>query len=135
MEKLVHAIRPDYVVPPNATFVIEDEQNVAGFNPAYLFRDGLGLITPLVWLVFVLNLMGFFFLNSWTPTLLVTAAHLPPAVGALAGAIFQIGGTVGALVLCNWIDRKRFGAITILFVIAVPVVGSIGWLASPRKPA
>ena len=85
MEKLVHQIRPDFVVPPNAKFVIEDEKNVAGFKPSYLFKDGLGLITPLLWLLFALNLMGYFFLASWTPTLLVTAAHLPPTVGAAGG--------------------------------------------------
>jgi len=127
MEKLIHAIRPDFVIPPNAKFVIEDEKNVAGFNPAYLFRDGLALITPLVWLLFILNLMGFFFLNSWTPTLLVTAAHLPRTAGLLAGATLQLGGTVGALLLCRWIDKRQFAAIAILFALAVPVVGSIGW--------
>jgi AAHS family 4-hydroxybenzoate transporter-like MFS transporter len=127
MEKLVHQIRPDFVIPPNAKFVIEDEKNFAGFNPSYLFQDGLALITPLLWLVFALNLMGYFFLASWTPTLLVTAAHLPPAVGALTGATMQVGGTVGALLLCRWIDKRRFAAIAILFVLAVPVVGSVGW--------
>jgi AAHS family 4-hydroxybenzoate transporter-like MFS transporter len=127
MEKLIHAIRPDFVIPPNAKFVIEDERNFSGFSPAYLFRDGLAVITPLVWLLFVLNLMGYFFLNSWTPTLLVTAAHLPPAVGALTGAVLQLGGTVGGLLLCRWIDRRRFAAITVLFILAVPVVASVGW--------
>ena len=127
MEKLIHQIRPDFVIPPNARFVIEDEKNVAGFNPSYLFKDGLGLITPLLWLLFALNLMGYFFLASWTPTLLVTAAHLPPTVGALAGSAMQIGGTVGPLLLCRWIDNRRFAAITIMFILAVPVVGSVGW--------
>ena len=127
MEKLVHSIRPDFVIPPNAKFVIEDEKNVAGFKPSYLFKDGLGLITPLLWLLFALNLMGYFFLASWTPTLLVTAAHLPPTVGALAGSAMQVGGTVGPLLLCRWIDNKRFAAITIMFICAVPVVGSVGW--------
>jgi AAHS family 4-hydroxybenzoate transporter-like MFS transporter len=127
LEKLIHQIRPDFVIPPNARFVIEDEKNVAGFNPAYLFKDGLSLITPLLWLIFALNLMGYFFLASWTPTLLVTAAHLPPTTGALAGAAMQVGGTVGPLLLCRWIDKQRFAAITIMFVLAVPVVGSVGW--------
>ncbi len=135
MEKLIHQIRPDFVIPPNAKFVIEDERNVTGFNPSYLFKDGLALITPLVWLLFALNLMGFFFLNSWTPTLLVSAAHLPPATGALAGAIFQVGGTVGALLLCRWIDKRRFAAIAILFVLAVPVVASIGWFGITSRTA
>jgi AAHS family 4-hydroxybenzoate transporter-like MFS transporter len=127
MEKLIHQIRPDYVIPPNARFVIEDEKNVAGFNPTYLFKDGLGVITPMLWLIFALNLMGYFFLASWTPTLLVTAAHLPPSLGLLTGAVMQVGGTVGPLLLCRWIDNRRFFAVTVLFVFAVPVVGSVGW--------
>jgi AAHS family 4-hydroxybenzoate transporter-like MFS transporter len=127
MVKLVAELRPDFKVPANAQFVIEDEKNVVGFNPSYLFRDGLAVITPLLWLLFALNLMGYFFLASWTPTLLVTAAHLPPATGALTGAAMQVGGTVGALLLCRWIGQRRFFAIIILFVLAVPVVGSIGW--------
>src|SRR5262249_36699054 len=126
MEKLIAAIRPGYVVPANAKFVIEDEKQYPGFNPAYLFRDGLALITPLLWLLFALNLMGFYFLLSWTPTLM-TAAKLPPATAALAGAMLQVGGTVGALALCWWLQKHRFLAVSIMFVIAVPVVGSIGF--------
>jgi AAHS family 4-hydroxybenzoate transporter-like MFS transporter len=38
-----------------------------------------------------------------------------------------VGGTVGALALCWWMQRHRFLAIAILFLIAVPVVGSIGY--------
>ena len=129
MERLIKLIRPDFVVPPNARFVIEDEKQYPGFNPAYLFRDGLALITPLLWLLFALNLMGFFFIASWTPTLL-TAAHLPPATAALAGVSLQLGGTAGALLLCRWLDKQRFLAIAILFVIAVPAVGSIGYMGA-----
>jgi len=126
MEALIAEIRPDFAVPPNARFVIEDERQFPGFNPAYLFGQGLALITPLLWLLFALNLMGYFFLLSWTPTLL-TAAKLPPATAALAGAVLQVGGTVGSLSLCWWLQRHRFLAIAIMFVLAVPVVGSIGF--------
>src|SRR5246127_2927959 len=121
MEALLHAIRPDYVVPPDARFVIEDEKQSPSSNPGYLFHDGLAAITPLTWLMFALNLMGYFFLISWTPTLM-TAAHATPEVAALSGAALQVGGTVGALVLCWWLQRSRFLAIAILFAIAVPVV-------------
>jgi AAHS family 4-hydroxybenzoate transporter-like MFS transporter len=57
----------------------------------------------------------------------VTAAHQPPAVGAYAGTALQLGGTFGSLLLCRWLDRHRFLAIAILFALAVPVVGSVGW--------
>lgn len=126
LQKLITDIRPGFEVAANARFVVEDERQFPGFNPIYLFRDGLALITPLLWLLFALNLMGYFFLASWTPTLLA-AAQLPPTTAALAGATLQVGGTVGALTLCRWFGRHRFFAVTILFVIAVPVVASIGY--------
>ena len=126
MEALIAAIRPDFKVPPNAQFVIEDEQQSPSSNPIYLFGNGLAVITPLTWLMFALNLMGYFFLISWTPTLMTTA-HATPQVAALSGAALQVGGTVGALVLCWWLQRHRFLAIAVMFVIAVPVVASIGY--------
>jgi MFS transporter, AAHS family, 4-hydroxybenzoate transporter len=134
MERMIAAIRPDYHVPADARFVVGDEKQYPGFNPAYLFRDGLALITPLLWLLFAVNLMGYFFLISWTPTLL-TAAQLPPTTAALAGASLQVGGTVGALVLCGWLERHRFFAIAVLLVIAVPVVALIGFAGTASKPA
>jgi MFS transporter, AAHS family, 4-hydroxybenzoate transporter len=125
MEALLRDIRPGYQVPPNARFVIEDEKQLPS-NPIYLFDNGLQAITPLTWLLFACNLMGYFFLISWTPTLM-GAAHVTPQTAALAGAALQVGGTVGSLALCWWLQRARFLAIAILFVIAVPVVGSIGY--------
>jgi len=134
MAALVRSISPGTDVPDNARFVIEDEQQVAGFNPKFLFGQGLQLITPLLWLLFALNLMGYFFLISWTPTLM-TAAKLPPTTVALSGASLQIGGTVGALVLCWWLQKHRFFAVAIMFVLAVPAVGAIGYAGLTSQTA
>jgi AAHS family 4-hydroxybenzoate transporter-like MFS transporter len=134
MEKLIATLRPGFTVPANARFVIEDEKQTPSSNPVYLFQNGLWLITPLSWLLFALNLMGYFFLSGWTPTLL-TAAKLPPATAALAASFMQIGGTVGALTLCWWLQRHRFLAISLLFVLAVPVVGSIGFAGLTSEAA
>jgi AAHS family 4-hydroxybenzoate transporter-like MFS transporter len=126
MQALLKDIRPDFQMPANPRFVIEDEKQSPSSNPIYLFGRGLAVITPLIWLMFACNLMGYFFLISWTPTL-VGAAKAGPQIAALAGAALQVGGSVGALVLCWWLQRARFLAIAILFVIAIPVVGSIGY--------
>jgi AAHS family 4-hydroxybenzoate transporter-like MFS transporter len=134
MEKLIAALRPGFTVRANARFVIEDEKQTPSSNPVYLFQNGLWLITPLSWLLFALSLMGYFFLSGWTPTLL-TAAKLPPATAALAASFMQIGGTVGALTLCWWLQRHRFLAISLLFVLAVPVVGSIGFAGLTSEAA
>jgi AAHS family 4-hydroxybenzoate transporter-like MFS transporter len=52
---------------------------------------------------------------------------LPPSVGALAGGMIQVGGTVGSLLLARWFERQRFLAIAIVFLFAVPIVASIGF--------
>ena len=78
--------------------------------------------------------MGYFFLLSWTPTLM-TALKLGPSTAALAGASIQVGGTVGSLLLCGWLQRQRFLGIAIMFVLAVPVVGSIGFAGLTSQPA
>jgi MFS transporter, AAHS family, 4-hydroxybenzoate transporter len=126
MQRLIAVLRPGYEPPANARFVIEDERQVPSANPIYLFRNGLWLITPLSWLLFALNLMGYYFLISWMPTLL-TAANLPATRAALAASVLQVGGTVGALTLCWWLQRHRFSGISLLFVLAIPVVGAIGY--------
>ena len=133
MTALLQAIAPDVRVPPGARFVIEDEKQSPSSSPIHLFGNGLAAITPLTWLLFACNLMGYFFLISWTPTLM-SAAHATPAVAALSGAALQFGGTAGALTLCWWLQRHRFLAVAIMFVIAVPVVGSIGY-AGTSSPA
>src|ERR1041384_8318836 len=92
LTRLLERIAPGYRVPEGARFVIEDERQAPGVNPKYLFGEGLAVITPLLWLLFALNLMGFFFVLLWTPTLL-TAAKLPPATAALTVASLQVGGT------------------------------------------
>lgn len=134
MEALLKDIRPDFQVPPAARFVIEDEKQSPSSNPIYLFGNGLAAITPLTWIMFACNLMGYFFLISWTPTLM-GAAKVGPQIAALAAAGMQIGGTVGALTLCWWLQRARFLAISILFVIAVPVVSSIGFAGTSSTSA
>jgi AAHS family 4-hydroxybenzoate transporter-like MFS transporter len=134
LERTLAAIKPGFKPPPNAQYVIENERQFPGSNPAYLFRDGMALITPLLWLLFALNLMGYFFLISWTPTLM-SAAKLPPTTVALAGSMLQIGGTVGALALCWWLQKHRFLAVAIMFVIAVPLVGAIGYAGLTSQAA
>jgi AAHS family 4-hydroxybenzoate transporter-like MFS transporter len=131
---LLERLRPGFRTPDRPHFVIEDEKQFSGVNPVDLFRDGLAVVTPLIWLLFGLNLMGYYFVLSWTPTLLA-AAGLPPADGALAGAALQLGGTAGGLVLSPFMQRTRFLGLAILFVLAVPAVGAIGYAGLTSRTA
>jgi AAHS family 4-hydroxybenzoate transporter-like MFS transporter len=125
--RIVAAMQPGIAVGPDTRFVLADEQHATRFSPKLLFSDGLGAITPLLWLLFVLNLMGFYFLASWNPTLLANA-NVSESLAAIGTALFQIGGTIGGLTLSRPIDRKGFLPVTILFALAVPVIASIGYV-------
>jgi MFS transporter, AAHS family, 4-hydroxybenzoate transporter len=124
---LLRRMRPDLTFGPETNFTIADEKQYRGLSPRHLFADGLALITPLLWLLFIFNLMGYFFLVSWTPFLL-SAAHLPMSQAAIAQTVFQIGATIGSFILCRPIDRMGLWPIAILFTLAVPCVALIGIL-------
>jgi AAHS family 4-hydroxybenzoate transporter-like MFS transporter len=130
--RVLRRLRPDLTFAPETRFVIGDEKQYAGISPKYLFKDGLALITPLLWVLFICNLMGYFFLVSWTPFLL-SAAHLPMSKAAIAQTAFQLGGVVGGWSMCWPIDKKGLGPIAILFAVAVPCVGLIGYVGTASE--
>jgi AAHS family 4-hydroxybenzoate transporter-like MFS transporter len=99
------------------------------FRLSQLFEGKFALATPLLWLLFAVNLMIFYFINSWMPTL-VAAVDGTASRGVLALMIFQLGGTCGGLALSRLVDRMGLTPIAIMFCIAVPVVASIGYLAT-----
>ncbi|HXZ02642.1 MAG TPA: MFS transporter [Stellaceae bacterium] len=127
--RLLSAMRGDLHFTPETRFVIEGERQAARFSPRLLFAGRLALITPLLWLLFVINLMGYFFLISWTPTLLASA-HLPPTEVAFANTAFQLGGVLGGWSVCRPMDRFGVAPLTLLFALAAPIIGAIGYLSA-----
>jgi MFS transporter, AAHS family, 4-hydroxybenzoate transporter len=127
--QLLRRVRPDRTFTSDDTFIIQDEKQYAGWSPKHLFSDGLHFITPLLWILFVVNLMGYFFLVSWTPFLLASA-HVPMSEAVWAQTIFQLGGAAGGWVLCRPMDKRGLQPITIMFFAAVPVVALIGYIGS-----
>lgn len=125
---LLSTLNPGVSIDAQTRLVVADEKVYEGFNPKYLFEGGLTFITPLLWVCFACNLMGFYFLISWLPTLL-TGAKLPPSEAAIATALVQIGGTVGGLALARPIDAKGFLPVTILFACAVFAMGALGYVS------
>jgi len=129
VETLVRRLDPHAGIGPDTRILVRDEKHYTGLSPRHLFGDGMALITPLLWLCFALNLMAYFFLASWMPTLLVDAKVLSPADAGVASMLLQFGGVVGSLILCLPMDRKGLLPITVMFACAVPVIGSIGFLS------
>jgi AAHS family 4-hydroxybenzoate transporter-like MFS transporter len=126
--QMLRRLKPDFVFNENDRFVTHEAVG-SKFRISQLFEGKFALATPLLWLVFALNLMVFYFINSWMPTL-VAAADVPASRGAIALMMFQLGGTCGGLALSRMVDRFGLKPIYGMFLIAVPVVASIGYLAT-----
>ncbi|OXI84055.1 aromatic acid/H+ symport family MFS transporter [Burkholderia sp. AU31652] len=87
----------------NASFIAPDGKP-AGSPLGRLFGADLLRGTLLLWLTFFMSLLVIYLLSSWLPTLLrTTGATLQTA--ARVTAMFQIGGTLGAIVLGGLMDR------------------------------
>jgi AAHS family 4-hydroxybenzoate transporter-like MFS transporter len=132
--RLVNSISPRERVSSAHSFVVGTASDATVVTPRLLFKDGLRIATPLLWLLFFANLMGYFFLLNWTPLLLV-GANVPIAKAALALSIFQIGGIFGGLCVMRPMDRWGVRPIIVLFIVAVPIIGSIGFVGSMGSEA
>lgn len=131
--RLVRTLRPDLAIGDDAHFAISDEQQYSGVSPKYLFTGGMAVATPLLWLLFIINMMGYFFILSWTPTLLASA-NVSIAYAALATSLFQLGGIVGSLCMARPIDKAGLLPLVILFVVTGPIVGCIGVVGGTSIP-
>jgi AAHS family 4-hydroxybenzoate transporter-like MFS transporter len=76
----------------------------SGLPLMHLFRPDLLRGTLLLWFTFFMSLLVIYLLSSWLPTLLRTTG-LSLQTAALVTAMFQVGGTLGAIVLGWLMDR------------------------------
>ncbi len=125
LRKLVRQLQPNLNVSSNTEFVVAESKKYSGISPVNLFRDGLAPITALLWLCFATNLMGYFFLISWLPTVL-QGAKLSASDATTTTMLLQIGGVIGGWALCRPMDRIGALPIALLFVVAVIMVAAIG---------
>lgn len=91
-------------VPENATFTIS-EPPVQGSQPVkVLLSHGYRKISLSLWGTYFMGLLVIYLLSGWLPTL-IKDAGLPIDKAANITALFQLGGTVGALVVGYLMDR------------------------------
>jgi AAHS family 4-hydroxybenzoate transporter-like MFS transporter len=83
------------------------------------------MITPLLWIVFVLNSLALHFLQNWLP-ILFSMSNLEPGRAAQVAMMFPVGGTVGALALSRYVDRYGMAVVLSLAVLGCPLAASLG---------
>jgi len=123
--KLLAKLKPGFIAPADARFLISDEVNRPQFSFKALFTGPLAVITPLYWVTNFINLLVFFFVNQWTPALLASTG-VSVQRAALATAAFQLLGFLGALAIMRPVDRYGFLPVPVLFAIGIPVIAAIG---------
>lgn len=112
------------------------EKVKTGSPVAHLFRPDLVRGTLLLWFAFFMSLLIIYLLSSWLPTLLRTTG-VTLRTAALVTAMFQVGGTVGAIVLGWLMDRLNPHYVLALsyaaagvFVAAIGSLAASPWLAA-----
>jgi MFS transporter, AAHS family, 4-hydroxybenzoate transporter len=127
---MVQRMDPGTTLPPGARFVVQVGEKLPFSR---LFEGRLAVMTPLLWTLFVVNLMAYFFLVLWMPTLLQVAT-VPPGQAALATTLLQVGGCIGSWAIAVPLDRRGLAPVVALFVVSVPVIGAIGYVAVQQDP-
>jgi AAHS family 4-hydroxybenzoate transporter-like MFS transporter len=89
----------------NASFSVTEKAH-AGFPVKHLFSAELLRGTVFLWIAFFMSLLVIYLLSSWLPTL-ISSTGMSLKDASLVTAMFQVGGTVGAIALGQLMDRFR----------------------------
>jgi AAHS family 4-hydroxybenzoate transporter-like MFS transporter len=104
VRRFLNRIAPEVGLPSQLSPGTDAHQPSGVFVVGQLFTDGRAAATVLVWVVYFMNLLNLYFLNSWLPTI-ISDAGIPVRVAILLTSLFQLGGIGGALVLGQVLDR------------------------------
>jgi MFS transporter, AAHS family, 4-hydroxybenzoate transporter len=109
-----------------ATFSVPEKAQ-AGFPVKHLFDQNLRRGTLLLWLAFFMSLLVIYLLSSWLPTL-ISSTGMTLKKASLVTAMFQVGGTVGAIALGQLMDRlnpqRVLGVTYALAAVFTALIGS-----------
>jgi MFS transporter, AAHS family, 4-hydroxybenzoate transporter len=103
---IVRRIDPLAPIGSDTRFVSSEKKVETGSSVKLLFKGGLVFGTLMLWIAFFMGLVVIYLLTSWLPTL-ITTAGLGIEKAAIIGAMFQLGGTLGALAVSWCMDRSN----------------------------
>jgi MFS transporter, AAHS family, 4-hydroxybenzoate transporter len=123
---------PSYALPVGAEFSAHADK-ASDTSVKGLFARHLRLGTFLLWIVFIINLAAFYFLQSWLPTVLSSIAF-PPSLVIWSTAIMIIGGMVSILAMGPIMDRvSAYQMLAVLYVVgAVSMYGISLAISAPH---
>jgi AAHS family 4-hydroxybenzoate transporter-like MFS transporter len=122
---LLRRLDPRSQLPAGAQFVLGGEVASSHSSIGQLFTGKLALLTPLLWFGAFVAQLVFHSFNTWLPTLM-TDSGVSFAQAAHLVVVFQFLGTLGGWVIARPLDRLGMIPCTILYVLSIPVVATLG---------
>jgi len=131
IEAALASIAPQARIPENVLFERKTSRN-ASASIGQLFTEGRAGLTLLLWIIFFMSLLELYFISNWLP-LLLHQAGLEVSHAVMTSSLFQVGGTIGTLMLGRFIDRSKpflvlavvyIGAALFVFLLGHNVAGS-----------
>lgn len=101
IDKIVRSIAPHIAVIPHLV-PTQNETNKAGIRDLFSRQYALG--TFLIWCTFFMSLLIIYLISSWMPTML-TNHGFDLKNASWVTSVFQIGGTIGAIVIGYLMDK------------------------------
>jgi AAHS family 4-hydroxybenzoate transporter-like MFS transporter len=122
-------IAPQAEIPREMTPGVDE--HTSGHALLYqLFERNRGSGTILIWVVYFMNLLNVYFLNSWLPTIM-NDVGIPVETAIRITSLFQFGGIAGALILGKVLDWYRsFAVLAICFIWAAAWIFTTGQLGA-----
>ncbi|CAM02101.1 benzoate transport [Saccharopolyspora erythraea NRRL 2338] len=111
----------------------EPEPAPKGVGYRELLTPRLRRTTLVLWAAFFCVMAGFYFVTSWTPTLLVEAG-LSPSAGITGGTLLNVGGIFGAALLGLLAVRFELRAVLAAYLVVTGVLLAV-FIASTTSPA
>ncbi len=122
---IVGKLRADLNVNAQTAFEITEEASTKG-SVRDLFADYRAVGTIMLWGIFFTNLLMFYFLISWLPTVLVDAG-LPIRLAILTAVLLNAGAVFGGVTLGRLVDiNGPFKILTINYLFAAFFAVMIG---------
>ncbi|WP_439407147.1 MFS transporter [Bradyrhizobium sp. DASA03076] len=116
VRSLLGQIDPSAKFADDARFAVVEESG-KGFLLPQLFANRRLVPTLLLWIMFFMNMLDIYFLNSWLPTL-THGVGLDVEAAIAVGIAFQLGGMVGTVALGLLIERLGFHRVLFLTYVA-----------------
>lgn len=99
---LLRKIAP-LTVPDNTRFTLQEAPK-SGSPVRQLFTHEYRSGTLLLWVVFFMSLLVVYLLTNWLPTL-IHRSGMPLVLASKVAVMYQIGGTIGALLIGRLMDK------------------------------